>query len=99
MSDKAKPTADDWRRRGQERFLKNVVLVRRSYRLYREGWDHDHCEFCWAKFSLGEGDLNRGYSTEDEYRWVCESCVDNFKDEFGWTLRDDSGSTPGSPIV
>jgi len=94
MSNKAKPSPDDWRRRGQERFLKGVVLVRRTYRLYREGWDHDHCEFCSAKFSLAEHDLSRGYSTEEQYRWICDDCVDDFKEEYGWTLRDESGPIP-----
>lgn len=47
---------DDWRRQGQERFLKGVKLMYRNYYPYRSGLDHDHCEFCGRKFSLNEGD-------------------------------------------
>ena len=45
---------NDWRLRGQEKFLKGVTLVRRRYRQYAQNprWDHDHCSFCWAEFCL-----------------------------------------------
>ncbi|MBC8290595.1 MAG: hypothetical protein H8E37_09780 [Planctomycetes bacterium] len=78
----------DWRRRGQERYLMQEKWVKRSYRPYREGWDHDHCEFCWKTFSLHETDLNAGYSTSDEYRWICEQCFSDFRDEFQWEIVD-----------
>lgn len=77
---------DDWRRQGQEKYLKGLELVRRDYSPYRQGWDHDHCEFCGKKFSLSNGDLNFGYSTEDGYHWICEQCFVDFKGEFGWTV-------------
>ena len=37
-----------------------------------DAWDHDHCEFCWAKFSLEghSGDLDEGYATKDNYQWI-----------------------------
>jgi hypothetical protein len=35
---------------GQEEYLKGAVLVRKPYRAYSETWEHDHCEFCFAKF-------------------------------------------------
>ncbi|GAB6188179.1 hypothetical protein [Thermopirellula anaerolimosa] len=79
----------DWRLQGQERFLKGVSLLRRTYRKYREGWEHDHCEFCGAKFSeQGEG-VNVGYTTIDRYHWICEECYKDFKDMFQWTLVDE----------
>jgi hypothetical protein len=69
-------------------------LVARSYRPYRSDWDHDHCAFCWANFSDREGDLHRGYSTEDAYHWICAPCFVDFRDEFGWrVVRGDSDGT------
>lgn len=40
----------DWRLRGQEKHLQGATLVRKPYRAKDESWEHDHCEFCWAKF-------------------------------------------------
>jgi hypothetical protein len=81
------PGSDDWRRQGQERFLKGRKWTLQSYHPYREGWDHDHCEFCGSKLSLAEGDLHRGYVTSDTYHWVCEPCFVDFQDEMGWTVE------------
>jgi hypothetical protein len=82
---------DDWRLTGQEKYLTGAVLIWRKYRQYEKNpiWDHDHCEFCHAKFSLREGpeDLDEGYSTGDEHRWICESCFAGFEDRFKWTVR------------
>jgi hypothetical protein len=37
---------DDWRLdRGQDAYLQGATLVRKPFR-----GEHDHCEFCWAKF-------------------------------------------------
>ena len=87
----------DWRLQAQERFLKGVALHRTRYRPYREGWDHDHCEFCSAKFSQQLGDLNQGYATTDGYRWVCERCYLDFKDAFAWKVCS-STSLPGKDL-
>ena len=76
----------DWRLMGQERYLAGAQLSLRRYKAYREGWEHDHCAFCWAKFSEAEDDLNEGYATPDEYHWVCTRCYLDFKDKFEWTL-------------
>ena len=82
----------DWRLQGQERYLRGATLVRRRYRRYAENasWDHDHCEFCWAKFMVEDYPdvLHEGYCTEDEYRWICEQCFNDFRDHFGWSVRD-----------
>jgi hypothetical protein len=86
---------DDWRLSGQEDLVAGVPLVRRAYRQYPKNleWDHDHCFFCWAKFSLGDdpGTLHEGYSTEDEYRWICPTCFEDFKDRFHWSVRVETG--------
>jgi len=84
MENRKKPDANDWRRQGQESFLSGVKLIYQKYKPYRSGWEHDHCEFCGAKFSLDKKDLNEGYATEDRYHWVCEDCYNDFKDEFKW---------------
>jgi hypothetical protein len=84
-------TDDDWRLTGQEDLVAGVVLVRRKYRQYAKNpaWDHDHCFFCNTEFSLqdGPGLLHEGYSTEEEYRWICTTCFEDFKDRFHWTVR------------
>jgi len=76
----------DWRLQGQERFLKGVLLEKKQYQRYREGWDHDHCEFCARKFSELPGELNVGYATRDNYHWVCEDCYNDFFELFGWQV-------------
>jgi len=75
----------DWRRQGQERYLAGRRLRYQQYQPYREGWDHDHCEFCLLKFSRIEGDENHGYVTDDNYHWICRGCFEHFRDEFLWT--------------
>lgn len=82
--------AGDWRLQGQEQYLAGVTLVHRCYRQNptNPDWDHDHCEFCWKTFALvDEPDvLHQGYATEDDYRWICEPCFDDFADLFGWKV-------------
>lgn len=79
---------NDWRLQGQEKYLKGVVLQRKKYQRYRPGWDHDHCEFCGAKFSEGLPDtLHEGYSTTDNYHWICDDCFKDFKDQFEWKVQ------------
>jgi hypothetical protein len=42
--------SSDWRLRDQEHYLAGAQWVRKRYRAHSETWEHDHCEFCWAKF-------------------------------------------------
>ena len=83
---------DDWRRPGGE-FLHGVPLVHRKYRQNQKNpkWDHDHCEFCGVTFSLMDipEDLKEGYATEDDYRWVCPKCFEDFRDEFKWVVIEE----------
>jgi hypothetical protein len=76
----------DWRLTGQEKFLKGVSLVKKPYRKYREDWDHDHCEFCWTKFSESPEDLHVGYTTLHDYHWVCQPCFNDFRQMFEWKV-------------
>lgn len=82
----------DWRLQGQEKYLRGVTLVHCRYRPYHENpnWDHDHCEFCLAKFMAKDlpDALHQGYATEDYYRWVCEQCFVEFADMFKWKVID-----------
>ena len=77
---------NDWRLRGQERYLQGVSLTKSEYKPYRDGWDHDHCEFCNAKFSMTIDQCQtEGWSTLDKYHWICSSCYEDFKEEFEWS--------------
>ena len=79
----------DWRLRGQEEYLKGAELCRKHYVRYSDSWDHDHCEFCWVKFAeedLIPDALHEGYATTDNYRWICEQCFEDFKDQFEWRV-------------
>ena len=80
--------ANDWRLTNQERYLKGVTLAWQSYAPASPENDHDHCEFCFAKFMQQDypDTLHEGYSTPDRYRWVCEPCFDDFADLFQWKV-------------
>jgi hypothetical protein len=80
---------DDWRLAGQERYLQGATLHRARWTPPRPEWDHDHCEFCWAKFMDAELPeiLHEGYTTADQSRWVCQSCFEDFKDRFAWRIE------------
>ncbi len=81
-------SGDDWRLTSQETYLKSATLVWAAYTPHSDRWTHDHCEFCWERFSLREGDLHAGYCTRDRYRWVCPACYEDFRERFGFTLAD-----------
>jgi phage terminase large subunit-like protein len=79
---------NDWRLTNQEKYFKNAVLSWKKYTKYREGWEHDHCEFCRAKFMEQPGPeiLTEGFATSDNYRWVCKTCFEDFKNLFQWQI-------------
>jgi len=85
---------DDWRLQGQEKYLKGAHLTLKTYSKNRKGWDHDHCEFCAAKFMEPEtpDTLNMGYTTQDEYRWVCPQCFEDFKEMFKWIETEEESN-------
>lgn len=76
----------DWREDALETVerLRGVSFCLRSYRTYRPGWDHDHCEMCSAKFSEPKlkirNTLHEGYASTDSYAlgaefvWLCAEC-------------------------
>ena len=79
---------NDWRLNNQMEYLYKSEL-RYSTFMEDERNDHEHCEFCWAKFSDEPEDLHNGYCTLDGYRWICEECYNDFKDMFKWKLVED----------
>ena len=79
---------EDWRVETGERQLgRDKTLHFRRYFQWSDSWDHDHCEGCFARFSLIEpGALTEGYVTEDEEYWVCSKCFEEIGPELGWKL-------------
>jgi len=78
----------DWRLQGQENYLFGKSLVFKNYTDRKTTTDHDHCEFCSVKFSEIIADsLYSGYTTVDEYHWICKKCYSDFKERFQWTLK------------
>lgn len=83
----------DWRLQGQERYLKGAQLSRQSYNMYRGNQDHDHCAFCWKKFTAIKSDedsIQAGYVTGDHYHWICDECFNDFRLQFEWTIVGES---------
>jgi len=78
----------DWREQGQEKYLSGLKFSKQNYVKYSDKWEHDHCEFCGAKFCEKNDTLNNdenlyeGYATEDKYRWICETCFNDFKKKY-----------------
>jgi hypothetical protein len=85
---------NDWRLLGQEEYLTGVALFYRNYSDRKTSTDHDHCEFCGTKFSDSiPGCLTKGYTTMDDYRWICDNCFSDFKDDFKWVVDSQIGQT------
>jgi len=88
------PGPDDWRRMGQERYLVGAQFAWAGYRDPKTDRDHDHCEFCWQTFMERptERAITEGYRTRigEVERWVCPSCFEDFREEFRFTVSEDS---------
>ena len=78
---------NDWRLLNQQEYLMNAKLKKMQYTKPSEKWDHDHCAFCWDKFSENDEDLQQGYCTPDQKYWVCEECFNDFKEMFGFKVE------------
>jgi hypothetical protein len=65
-----------------DRQYEGAQLKFKPYYQWDETWDHDHCVYCTATFSLDDpGALTEGYAIQgtaqgDDYHWICKSCVD-----------------------
>jgi hypothetical protein len=85
----------DWRLEQLETqpHLRGVRFVRKPYREYRPGWDHDRCVFCGATLAeptiTGENFIHEGYATAEDfvrgadYDWVCVPCFGLFREDMG----------------
>lgn len=92
--------AQDWRLTDKEDYY-GVALYRRRYRRYSDQWDHDHCDFCWAKFMDEQdgipGTLHEGYVTEKERTWICPRCFEDFRERFAWNVLEPEGYDGKAP--
>lgn len=87
-----KTTTGDWRITNQGQYLTGVALHKRPFciRNGRDKWDHEHCEFCWAKIvpvervSEHPDFICEAYATIEGNRWVCPKCYEDFKEQFQW---------------
>ena len=87
---------DDWRLETlrTQPYLRGLSFVRKSYKAYRPGWEHDHCAACHVTLAerdvQGDDIIREGYATTSEYRhgadyeWICPPCFAEFKDMMGW---------------
>lgn len=71
----------DWRLNGQEKYLMNAHLVPAMPPKEKQ----KHCEFCKESLGLG-GNLEKGYATKSRKYWICEKCLEDFKDMFKFRL-------------
>lgn len=92
----------DWRLNGQEKYLfgAKIVKVKVSFP-HPDECDHQHCEFCWAKFSDSKDDFHDGYAVwpleeliEGPFYGVvdymiCPECFSDFKEMFQWVLLNE----------
>ena len=83
---------DDWRRQGQEKSLRGLSFTPRNYSAVADPLAHNHCEFCYRKFSHAPEDLHEGFATEDLSRWVCPGCYRDFASEYRWAPPGDQGA-------
>lgn len=83
-----KVVSSDWRITSQEDYLLEALFEKKTYKIKSVEWDHDHCDFCWSKFSEDpKVGLIEGYYTENGDSWVCGQCFTDFKDLFKFKLK------------
>ncbi len=70
------------RLRNQEKYLTGELFERACFNASAKS-DHEHCEFCFAKFV--DGDM--GYSAQNGKYWVCGQCFEDFKIKFKFVLK------------
>lgn len=76
---------EDWRLTNQMDYLYRKKLKKARFSEFPEK-DHEHCSFCWEKFSHFEDTLDDGYCTLDAYDWICNTCFEDFKVMFEWEV-------------
>ena len=78
---------NDWRITNQKKYLDKVHIIKSNISQFPEK-DHEHCCFCWAKFGNDFDMLKYGYCTIDHNHWICETCYNDFKEMFEWTVEE-----------
>jgi hypothetical protein len=86
-------TNDQWWEGLKRAELTGATLVRRVWTRPKgdEWYDHDHCNYCFAKFSDTEPNaLREGFATLDEAVWVCSDCanISALRDYFHFTVAE-----------
>lgn len=77
---------NDWRLTNQMNYLYQKNLIKTPFKPYREGWSHEHCEFCSERI---DQTTDVAYATKDRYHWICKECYEDFKDMFEWVAEDE----------
>ena len=77
---------NDWRLSGGREYLQKLKLIKAEYKMKCKTSDHEHCAFCWEKFSESHEDLNTGYCSIDGKHWICEECFEDFKEMFDFRV-------------
>ncbi|MDR1101980.1 MAG: hypothetical protein LBL34_06505 [Clostridiales bacterium] len=77
---------NDWRLQVPKDYLKGQELRFAKYTKNDTPSAHTHCDFCFATFSVYDGDLHEGYFARDGKNWICPICYNDFKEMFGWKL-------------
>lgn len=84
-------TDEDWRLSDQETYLHGRKFRWAAWWPYRDGWDHDHCDFCFAEISAdttGHADFNEAWVTADDgYHWICPQCLEDFRTRFAFEVQ------------
>lgn len=80
---------NDWRLMGQETYMKGVHLnkiqpINYAKQLKQPALWHEHCEFCMEKIDMHNE--HECYCTDDKYRFICEECYEDFKENFNWSV-------------
>ena len=81
----------DWRLTNQIKYLYKTKLFRATFKETKDN-DHEHCEFCWSKFSESDDDLHEGYCSLNMHIWICDKCYHDFNKMFKWELVGNIGS-------
>lgn len=77
--------SNDWRLTNQMNYLFKKKLIKMAYTPFKEGWEHDHCEFCSKCI---DKKTKEAYTTENKYHWICKECFDDFVDMFQWNCEN-----------
>ena len=79
----------DWRLNETTIHLREKTIKKMLYGQRKSTATHDHCEFCMRLFYEGPTRceaLLQGYTTLDEYYWICEKCYQDFSALYKWVV-------------